>query len=698
MKSQVGTCSLPFNLVNTTENFVAGKTQLFKENWFKLTKDPWIRDTIMGYRVELESKPVQTFQPKPLKFSEREQKEIDKEINRFLSCKIIEPVEVTELDEFISNIFFRTKKDGKIRIILNLKNFNKDYLEKQHFKMETLQAAVSAMRKGCFFGSVDLAEAFYSVPISVQDRKYFRFWHRNQKYQFTALIMGLTHSPRIFTKILKPVFAHLRGWGHHSAAYIDDSCLQGSTYQKCLSNIHDTVQLMDSLGLTIQLTKSVLQPTKQIVFLGFVLCSETMSVRPSPERCQAIINLCHDILAQKRITIRQFAKLIGKLVATEPGVEYAPLYYKPLEKVKEKELNSHLGNFDSFMSVTNEITPTIQWWIKNLKTSHKLISHGPPKVILYSDSSTKGWGAFNQTHDIRTGGEWSVEEQECHINILELKACFFALKSFCKDLRDIHIKVFMDNTTSCCYVAKFGGKSEDLNSLAREIWMWCIERNIHLTVSHVPGVENNEADQESRKINDDTEWSLSPPVFAAIKELHPHLSIDLFASRNNKKLNRYVARRPDPGAYAIDAFSMTWTNHLFYIFPPFSLIGKVLQKIQEDQSQAVLVAPIWTTQSWWPSLLDLISGECFQVQNTRKNLYLPHNQTKKYPLRKMNLGVFYISGKSSNGEEFHKDQETLSYNHGEVAPRNNITRTLRSGLTSVRERELIPLNPRLRTC
>ncbi|MCG8077514.1 MAG: hypothetical protein JAY75_14915 [Candidatus Thiodiazotropha taylori] len=153
--------------------------------------------------------------------------------------------------------------------------------------------------------------------------------------------------------------------------------------------------------------------------------------------------------------------------------------------------------------------------------------------------------------------------------------------------------------------------------------MWCIERNIHLTVSHVPGVENNEADQESRKINDDTEWSLSPPVFAAIKELHPHLSIDLFASRNNKKLNRYVARRPDPGAYAIDAFSMTWTNHLFYIFPPFSLIGKVLQKIQEDQSQAVLVAPIWTTQSWWPSLLDLISGECFQVQNTRKNLYLP---------------------------------------------------------------------------
>ena len=217
--------------------------------------------------------------------------------------------------------------------------------------MKTLQSAVSAMRPNCFFGFVDLAEAFYSIPIQASDRKFFRFWHHDQKFQFAALIMGLTHSPRVFTKILKPVFAHLRARGHISSAYIDDSCLQGSTYEKCLKNIHDTIQLMDSLGLTVKLGKSVLKPTQQIVILGFLLCSITISVRLLPERCKAVIDLCQEVLTTERVTIRKFAKLIGKLVATEPGIGYAPLYYKPLDKLKEKELNIHKGNFDSYMLI-----------------------------------------------------------------------------------------------------------------------------------------------------------------------------------------------------------------------------------------------------------------------------------------------------------------------------------------------------------
>ena len=46
---------------------------------------------------------------------------------------------------------------------------------------------------------------------------------------------------------------------------------------------------MDSLGLTVQPEKSVLVPTQQIVFLGFLLCSVTMTVRLTPERSQEII-------------------------------------------------------------------------------------------------------------------------------------------------------------------------------------------------------------------------------------------------------------------------------------------------------------------------------------------------------------------------------------------------------------------------
>ena len=42
---------------------------------------------------------------------------------------------------------------------------------------------------------------------------------------------------RVFTKLLKPVFATLREQGYESVIYVDDSLLQGDTYQECLDNI-----------------------------------------------------------------------------------------------------------------------------------------------------------------------------------------------------------------------------------------------------------------------------------------------------------------------------------------------------------------------------------------------------------------------------------------------------------------------------
>ncbi|XP_053391152.1 uncharacterized protein LOC128553983 [Mercenaria mercenaria] len=344
---------------------------MYFNSWTNITTDKWILKTISGYNVELFKKPKQKLVPKPLQFSKEESKKISDEIDQMLKKGIITPVPDSEptTDEYISNIFTRPKKDGRVRVILNLKHFNADFMKKFHFKMETLQSAIDSLRKDCYFASVDLAEAFYSVPLLHEDRKYFRFFHNSTKYQFTALVMGLTSSPRIFTKLLKPVFATLRSWGHISTAYIDDSCLQGLTYGECLINVRDTVKLLDDLGLTVHPTKSVLIPCQTIVFLGFVLCSITMTVRLTDERCVEIIELCKTLINTKRTTIRNFSQLIGKLVAAEQGVEYATLYIKPLEKIKVFQLQKHKGKFDSFMKIPVSIKPILNWWIVNLKNS-----------------------------------------------------------------------------------------------------------------------------------------------------------------------------------------------------------------------------------------------------------------------------------------------------------------------------------------
>ena len=75
-------------------------------------------------------------------------------------------------------------------------------------------------------------------------------------------------------------------------------------------------------------------------------------------------------------------------------------------------------------------------------------------------------------------------------------------------------------------------------------------------------------------------------------------NIILFASRINCQITPCVSYRDDPAAFAINTFQISWQYHLFYAFPPFSLITTVLQKIQEDKARGLLLVPKWPTQPW----------------------------------------------------------------------------------------------------
>lgn len=62
--------------------------------------------------------------------------------------------------------------------------------------------------------------------------------------------------------------------------------------------------------------------------------------------------------------------------------------------------------------------------------------------------------------------------------------------------------------------------------------------------------------------------------------------IDVFAGRINNEVFKYVPGRPEPEAYAVDAFSVGWKNQNIQCFPPFSIIKAVLQKCIQTKQQA----------------------------------------------------------------------------------------------------------------
>jgi hypothetical protein len=103
---------------------------------------------------------------------------------------------------------------------------------------------------------------------------------------------------------------------------------------------------------------------------------------------------------------------------------------------------------------------------------------------------------------------------------------------------------------------------------------------------------------------DNLEWKLKEDIFKRICHHYFIPNIDLFATRHNTQLERFASWHFDSHAVYTDVLSFSWSDVEPYIFPPFSLIGKVISKIFLNNVQrAILIVPFWLTQNWFPLLI-----------------------------------------------------------------------------------------------
>lgn len=121
------------DFLNTPNNFTGGKIREFQDQWKDISNSEWILSTVRG--VTINSEEVELIPDKrEIPFEPDMKSAMEKEVTKLLDKKVIEKVMDSE-DQVVSNIFGRLKKDGTTRVILNLKEFNKQ-IDKIHFKME----------------------------------------------------------------------------------------------------------------------------------------------------------------------------------------------------------------------------------------------------------------------------------------------------------------------------------------------------------------------------------------------------------------------------------------------------------------------------------------------------------------------------------------------------------------------------------
>ena len=264
-----------------------------------------------------------------------------------------------------------------------------------------------------------------------------------------------------------------------------------------------------------------------------------------------------------------------------------------------------------------------------------------------TDASKEGWGAHLNESTAR--GSWSLPESKLHINYLELKAVFLALKEFQDLCTDQIVLVATNNTTVVSYINKEGGmRSGPLCALLWRILTWCSRKQVTLKARHIPGQLNVVVDKLSRLGQTiQTEWSLLQEVFQAICNKWHQPQVDLFARFNNK-LPLFVSQVPDPQATAVDALSLPWEDLGAHAFPSTAILGKVVEKLQDSIcTRIILIAQGWPNMPWFWDLVTMSSQVPLSLPNLPNLLTQPFNQIPHRNLTNLNLHAWLLEPQRS---------------------------------------------------
>ena len=618
-------------------------------NWFRrgyklpftkigrLTADKMLKTTCPDY---LKSKyPV----------GSEKQKALDQLVSQLLAKGAIE--EVTQGEQVVFNRVFLRPKPPKprqvateFRLIIDLSEVNK-FLKVKTFQMDTPAEIRKNMEQNLWGTSLDLSDAYHHIPIRADFHKYLAFQVGTKQYWYTVCPFGLSPIPQVFTDAMAPLKQYARtNLKMVTFQYLDDWLLLFENPEIAAAKTMTFARKCLDLGLLVNLDKSEVLPTQNILHLGVLWDLKNAWVQPADKQIKNITTGARTMLDAGKATVKMLESLQGKLVAAEKFTQYGKINYRLFQRFVTKVV--HELHAAQWVRLPWEVREDLEWWAtpRNLQLGVPCIL---PKatVQVTTDASDRGWGAFYEQKAL--SGLWTDKEVHWHINKKELMVVLIVLQKWGKFLKNETVQFWMDNRTAVSYVCKQGGtKSASLMLLARELFLLASSLNIWVTAAYIPGTLNVVADMHSRAgLVLKTEWMVSHETFSWICQasLVGRPEIDLFANSYTTQLPRFGTPCPEFGAEVVDALNSAWPDSVLYAYPPTCIMDRVVEKIQTEQPRALVLIASQFVKAPWFSFLTKWEHTVRQFPSGLPQLHQPHFKHSHPNPSMLCLAVYNIS-------------------------------------------------------
>ncbi|KAI5633109.1 hypothetical protein NE865_14168 [Phthorimaea operculella] len=349
--------------------------------------------------------------------------------------------------------------------------------------------------------------------------------------------------------------------------------------------------LLRTLGWVINEKKSSRTPTQQIEFLGIVWNTCRNEKCLPTKKLSTLRRLLLRITHSKQWTVLDLQRTVDWLNFASFVVPYGRLHHRNVLKQMQEVVKTETPAAPSELALLD-----LTWWFQNYQ-SRSLIWPAPASHYIITDASGIGWGAYVDERYLQ--GPWTRNEQTLHANLKELLVIYLVLQKMASLFKHKTVSIQSDNCTALAYLRNQGGtRSIKLMELTRQIYEILSANEIHIITNYIPGPLNGIADSLSRG-KSPPEWSLLPQACEKIFHKWGIPVIDLFASEQAHVVQTYVSRdlRDQQAAFA-DAFSKTWDFQLAWVFPPPSLMHKVLAWLNQARGTYIVICPRWNNVFW----------------------------------------------------------------------------------------------------
>jgi len=175
---------------------------------------------------------------------------ISAELRRMEGDGIIERVESSA---WTSNIVVARKKDGGVRLCVNLKDVNKALIP-ERYPLPTMEELTMKVAGATVFSKIDLKWGYLQLEISKQARQLTAFVTHEGVFQFVRLPFGLATGPSAFQRVIRKIIDGIDG----CANILDDILVWGRTMAEHDERLRRVLQRLDKYNATVRGDKCVI--------------------------------------------------------------------------------------------------------------------------------------------------------------------------------------------------------------------------------------------------------------------------------------------------------------------------------------------------------------------------------------------------------------------------------------------------------